>query len=118
MTTLYQRLGGKAVIRQIASDVVAIHYQHPYTHHRYSAKHIPTVERETTNFFTTITGGPHCFNNNTLAQTKQDLAMEEAEFTSILDDVLLALERNQVAQREQEEVLYMLYQLKHSFTLN
>ena len=38
--------------------------------------------------------------------------IDNDEFVAVLDDALLALEKNNVGQREKEEVLYILYSMK------
>ena len=39
------------------------------------------------------------------------------EFMAVLDDALNALEKNNVGQREQEEVLYVLYSMRSEIVL-
>jgi len=39
--------------------------------------------------------------------------IDEAEFIAVLDDALTALQKNSVGQREQEEVLFILYSMRN-----
>jgi hemoglobin len=39
------------------------------------------------------------------------------EFMAVLDDALSAMEKNVIGQREQEEVLYILYSMRSSVVL-
>ena len=38
--------------------------------------------------------------------------ISNAEFMAVLDDALAALEKNNIGQREQEEVLFVLYSMR------
>jgi hemoglobin len=38
--------------------------------------------------------------------------IDAAEFVAVLDDALVALNKNNVGQREQEELLFVLYSMK------
>jgi len=39
------------------------------------------------------------------------------EFMAVLDDALIALEKNNIGQREKEEVLFVLYSMRNDVVL-
>jgi hemoglobin len=47
-----------------------------------------------------------------MLETHKGMNIDEAEFMAVLDDALSALDKNNVGQREKEEVLYVLYSMK------
>lgn len=83
MKTLYQRLGAQEGITAIANDLVDLHYDNPKVAPRYD-----------------------------MVTTHRGMNISAEELVAVLDDTLLALERNGVGQREQEEVLYILYGMR------
>jgi hemoglobin len=47
-----------------------------------------------------------------MLETHQGMNIDEAEFMAVVDDILEALGKNSIAQREQEEVLFALYSMR------
>ena len=49
--------------------------------------------------------------------THQGMNISALEFMAVLDDALEALQKNNIDQREQEEVLYVLYSMRADVVL-
>jgi len=49
--------------------------------------------------------------------THKGMNIDGDEFIAVLDDALEALEKNNIGQREKEEVLYVLYSMKAEIVL-
>ena len=47
----------------------------------------------------------------------QGMNISAVEFMSVLDDALSALKKNNIDQREQEEVLFVLYSMRSQIVL-
>lgn len=47
-----------------------------------------------------------------MLSTHRGMNIDDSEFIAVLDDALKALEKNGIGQREREEVLYILYDMK------
>ena len=58
------------------------------------------------------TGGPDVYEGKNMLETHQGMNIDEAEFMAVCDDILDSLDKNQIAQREQEEVLFALYSMR------
>lgn len=115
--SLYERLGGTAGITAIASDLVDIHLANPRIAPRYANSDIDKVKHGAATFFIAGTGGPSVYEGKDMLATHKGMNIDGAEFLAVLDDALAALQKNGIGQREQEEVLYILYGMKAEIIL-
>ncbi len=114
--SLYERLGGTEGITQIASDLVDIHLANPRIAPRYANSDIAKVKNGAATFFIAGTGGPDVYEGKDMLATHKGMNIDYDEFIAVLDDALEALDKNNVAQREKEEVLFILYGMKSEIT--
>jgi hemoglobin len=111
-TSLYQRLGGTEGITKIASDLVDIHLANPRISPRFADSDVAVVKNGAATFFITGTGGPAVYQGKDMLATHKGMNVDSGEFLAVLDDALEALEKNEIGQREKEEVLYIFYSMK------
>ena len=112
MDSLYDRLGGSDGITQIANDVVDLHLENPIISTRFGETDVPTIKKTVAAFFITGTGGPNIYEGKDMLATHKGMNINETEFVAVLDDALKALDKNNIGQREKEEVLYVLYSMR------
>jgi len=110
--SLYERLGGTDGITQIASDLVDIHLANPTISPRYASSDAAKVKNGAATFFIAGTGGPNVYEGQNMLDTHKGMNISGEEFLAVLDDALEALAKNGIGQREQEEVLFVLYSMK------
>ena len=110
--SLYERLGDTEGITKIASDLIDIHMANPRIAPRYANSDVAKVKNGAATFFITGTGGPDVYKGEDMLATHKGMNIDSGEFMAVLDDALAALDMNNVAQREKEEVLYILYGMK------
>lgn len=110
--TLYERLGGTEGITRIANDVVDNHVANALISTRFQNTDIAVLKNAAATFFITGTGGPEVYKGNDMVAAHANMNISLAEFTAVLDDALAALGKNNIGQREQEEVLFVLYSMK------
>jgi hemoglobin len=115
--SLYERLGGTEGITQIASDLVDIHLANPRIAPRYAKSDIAAVKNGAATFFISGTGGPDVYEGEDMLATHKGMNIDGEEFIAVLDDALEALRINNISQREQEEVLFILYSMKTDIVL-
>lgn len=116
--SLYERLGGSEGITQIASDALDNHLANPRVKARYeSVGNLEAVRQGAANFFISATGGPDVYEGKNMLETHKGMNIDEAEFMAVVDDILDALEKNSIEQREQEEVLFALYSMRKEIVL-
>ncbi|MCC2618293.1 group 1 truncated hemoglobin [Aestuariibacter halophilus] len=110
--SLYTRLGGTDGITQIANDLVDIHLANPAISPRFVNSDVSALKKGAATFFIAGTGGPNVYEGKDMAATHKGMNISGNEFLAVLDDALEALNKNNVAQREKEEVLFVLYSMK------
>ena len=111
-TSLYDRLGGSDNIRQIASDVVDNHVNNPRVRNRFADSDLVALKKSAAEFIITGTGGPEVYTGQDMRSTHSGMNIDEAELLAVMSDIMDALDKNGVGQREKEEVLYVLFSMK------
>lgn len=115
--SLYERLGGTEGITKISNDVVDNHLKNPTIANRFAASDIPTIKNSAATFFITGTGGPEVYKGKDMLSAHKGMNIAASEFMAVLDDALAAMQKNNVGQREQEEVLFTLYSMRSEIVL-
>ena len=115
--SLYERLGGTEGITQIANDLVDIHLLNPVIAPRFINSDPDNLKKGAAAFFISAAGGPQVYEGKDMLGTHRGMNIYEHEFLSTLDDVLKTLQKNNIGQREQEEALFALYNLKSEIVL-
>ena len=117
--SLYERLGGTDGITQIASDIVDNHLSNPVISTRFenANKNVEALKKGAATYFIMGTGGPAVYEGKDMLSTHKGMNISYAEFMAVLDDALNAMEKNNIGQREQEEVLFVLYSMRSEIVL-
>ena len=115
--SLFERLGGTEGITNIANDVVENHLVNKTVATRFAKSDIPKLKNAAATFFISGTGGPNVYQGKDMLASHRGMNISAVEFMSVLDDALAALTKNNVAQREQEEVLFVLYSMRSQIVL-
>ena len=115
--TLYERLGGTEGITKIASDLVDLHMANPRIAPRFASSDVSSVKNGAATFFIAGSGGPDVYKGKDMLTTHKGMNIDADEFIAVLDDAIEALDKNDVGQREKEEVLYILYSMKSEVVL-
>lgn len=110
--SLFERLGGESGITAIANDVVENHLANKTIATRFAGCSADTLKKGAASFFISGTGGPAVYTGKDMLETHKGMNISANEFMAVLDDTLSALDKNNIGQREQEEVLYTLYSMR------
>lgn len=110
--SLYERLGGSESITCIANDAIDNHLANRTIASRFAASDVEKIKHAAATFFITGTGGPEVYQGKDMVTAHKGMNISPAEFMAVLDDALDALQKNDIGQREQEEVLYVLYSMR------
>ncbi len=112
--SLYERLGRSEGITQIASDAVDNHLANPIIATRYenATANVEELKNAAATFFIAGTGGPDVYKGRNMAEAHKGMNINATEFMAVLDDILTALSANNIDQRTQEEVLFVLYSMR------
>jgi len=117
--SLYERLGGTQGITNIADDIVELHLVNPAIAPRFQNMKMTPAELKNAaaTFFITGTGGPEVYQGRDMLAAHKGMNISALEFMAVLDDALNALTKNDIGQREQEEVLFVLYSMREQVVL-
>lgn len=115
--SLFERLGGNEGITAIANDIVDNHLANAAIANRFAETDIPALKNAAATFFIAGTGGENVYKGKDMLAAHKGMNISAIEFMAVLDDALAALIKNNIAQREQEEVLYVLYSMRSQIVL-
>ncbi|MFW1676199.1 group I truncated hemoglobin [Pontibacter sp. JAM-7] len=110
--TLFDRLGGEAGIRSIASDVVDLHCANPLIAARFKNSDVGQLKQLAGDFFITGSGGPQIYQGKEMAVAHQNMNISDNEFMTVVDDAMAALDKNGHGDAVKAEVLYIFYSLR------
>jgi hemoglobin len=115
--SLYERLGGTDGITNIVASLVNAHLVNPEISTRFEGKDVSELVAGAAAFMISGTGGPNHYKGKDMLGTHKGMNISPAEFMAVLDDALIALQENNVGQREQEEVLFILHSMRKDILL-
>lgn len=110
--SLYERLGGTEGITKFTSDLVDFHLANKTIGSYFADKDVDKMKHGAATFVISGTGGPNVYEGKDMVATHKGMNISPEAFMAALDDTLLALEKNNIGQREQEEVLFILYSMR------
>jgi hemoglobin len=115
--SLYERLGGADGIEKIVDDIVEAHSNNPAIAKRYifmmeDPERMAKVKKHTRQFFGAGTGGPETYEGLDMPAAHKGMNISETEFLHVVDDILLALDKNYIDAASRSEVLAIAYSLK------
>jgi len=110
--TLYERLGGEKGIKAIARDTVENHLKNPVIKVRFQDSDPEELISLAAEFFCMGSGGPQKYTGKNMREAHRSMNISEAEFLTVVDDIMSALDNNKVEAGAKNEVLGILYSLK------
>ena len=115
--SLFERLGGNAGITAITNDLVDNHLSNTAIANRFANSDVTSIKNAAATFMIAGTGGENVYKGKDMLSAHKGMNISATEFMAVLDDALAALEKNNIGQREQEEVLYVLYSMRSNVVL-
>lgn len=115
--SLFERLGGNAGITAITEDLVENHLSNDAIANRFAESDIPALKNAAAAFMIAGTGGENIYKGKDMLSVHKGMNISATEFMAVLDDALSAMDKNNIAQREQEEVLFVLYSMRSNIVL-
>jgi hemoglobin len=110
--SLYERLGGEEKIRAVTVDILDNHLRNQAVSVRYQDSDRDHVIRVVTEFICAGTGGPQQYTGRDMLTTHRGMNINETEYLAVIDDIMAALDKHGVGEREKQEVLMICYSLK------
>lgn len=106
--TLYERLGSLPGIEMVVEDFVANVAADPRINAFFANSNPHKLKRWLSEFLCANSGGPCRYTGRPMKAGHQDMAIREADFTALVEDLVRALEKHRVPAREREELLTLL----------
>ena len=112
--SLYDRLGRFDGITRIVHDVMENHLVNPAIRTRFEAsKDLDHAKKMAVEFFCAGCGGPEAYSGRDLLLAHKGMNISEQEYMAAMDDILAALEKNEIDPATRGEVTAVLYSLKN-----
>jgi len=116
-SSLFERLGGQEGIQLLAGTLVDNHLKNPVIATRFAEKDVDKLKKGASTFFIAGTGGPNVYEGKDMLATHKGMNISTTEFMAFIDDAFDALQTHDIAQREQEEVMYIFLSLRKEVLL-
>ncbi len=112
--TLYERLGGEVKIRSFVTDILANHHNNPAIKTRYdnAVKSDAELIDLVVDLIVSGPGGSSEYKGMSMLEAHKGMNVSDAEFVAVLDDILLAMNKHSVGEREKAEMLAIAYGMK------
>ena len=110
--SLYERLGGEQKLRKIVNDILDKNFSNPEISHHFKNVDMSKLKQLVFEFFSMGTGGPHTYTGRDMRSSHAHLGLTQNDFSIGNEDVLKALEENNVPRAEIDEVMFILNSMK------
>ena len=112
--SLYERLGSAEGIRKLANDITGNHLKNSLIKARFEIiEDLDAVKNWVFEFICAGTGGPQAYTGKGMLVAHKGMNISEQEFTTVVDDILKAMDQNNLGEREKNEMLWIGYSLKN-----
>lgn len=115
--SLYERLGGIDGIESIVDDIVENHMSNPAVNKRFlplkdNPEHFAEVRQHLINFLAAGSGGPQEYSGKDMLSSHRGMNISQGEYMEVIDDIMAALQKNDIDEPTQKDVLAIAYSLK------
>lgn len=110
--TLYDRLGGERVVRQVATETIDRAATDPRTARSFKDVKLARVKDKLYEQFCEISGGPCKYSGDPMVEVHKGLKNTEGEFHWLVQFLRDALDHAGAGEREKNELLRLLAPLK------
>ncbi|MFI1745302.1 group I truncated hemoglobin [Thalassobellus sediminis] len=115
--TLFERLGGRNGISLIVDDTVENHMNNPAVNARFlpfkeKPEQLAIIKNHTIDFFSAGSGGPNNYTGRDMASAHTGMNISPAEYMHVIDDIFMALDKNNIDEGSKKDVLSILWSLK------
>ena len=110
--SLYYRIGGEKGARAITESIWENHSKNPIVNNRFSKSDPAYVKQKVFEILAASTGGPVKYTGKDMVTTHTSMNISDMEFNAVVDDILQALIKHNIEQKERNEVLGILWSVK------
>ena len=106
--TLYQRLGEKPAITAVVDDFVGRVAADNRINGKFATTNIPRLKKNLVDQICAASGGPCTYTGRDMKSTHAGMGITNAEFDALVGDLVAALNKFKVGEREKNELLSVL----------
>jgi hemoglobin len=106
--SLYDRLGGKPAITAVVDEFVANVAADQRINERFANTDIPHLKRQLVDQVCAGTGGPCTYTGGDMVTVHKNMAVTDADFDALVEDLVKALDKFKVPEQEKTELLNIL----------
>lgn len=106
--SLYQRLGGKPAITAVVDDFVSRVAADTRINARFANANIPRLKMNLVDQICQASGGPCTYTGRDMKTAHAGMAIANADFDALVGDLVAALNKFKVGDREKNELLAVL----------
>src|SRR5499427_7053534 len=110
--SLYERLGGKDAIKKVVDEFVTITAADPRVNKKFAKTNIDRVKFEVVEQICAATGGPCKYTGRDMKTAHKNMGVTEGEFNAFVENLVAALAKFHVGEKEKKELLGILAPLK------
>jgi hemoglobin len=115
--SLFDRLGGRQGISNIVDATVENHMNNTAVNARFlpllnKPEHLAVIKNHTIDFFVTGSGGPNVYKGKDMVTAHTGMNISPAEYMHVVDDIFMALDKNDIDADTKKDVLSILWSLK------
>ena len=113
--TLYKRLGGREGIRGVVDDFVAFLVADPRVKDRFTKltpAHVEKLKTDAADQICDATGGPCSYLGKDMKAAHTGMNITEADWSATVEDLIKALDKRNVAKKDQQELIGLLAPMK------
>lgn len=115
--SLFERLGGSGGINALVEDIVALHMENPVIQPRFrpyleTPDKLAITKQHLCAFLEAGSGGACEYTGRDMQEAHRGMNISEAEYMAAIDDILSALQKHEVDEQTQKDVLAIAYSLK------
>ena len=110
--SLYDRLGGKDAITAVVNEFVAIVGADSRINKFFANTDLDTLKMQLVNQICQAAGGPCKYTGGSMKEVHQGMGVTTADFDALVEDLVKALDKFKVGEKEQGELLGILGPMK------
>lgn len=110
--SLYERLGGKDAITAVVDEFVSRVAADKRINAFFANTDIPKLKTNLVNQICEASGGPCKYTGRTMKEAHKDMGVSTADFKALVEDLVGALDKFKVGEKEKNELLGVLGPMK------
>lgn len=110
--SLYERLGGREALTAVVDEFVARAAADKRINMKFAKTDIPRLKFELVEQLCQVTGGPCQYKGRSMKEAHKHMKVTEGEFNALVEDLVGALDKFNVPEKEKNELLTPLAGLK------